>query len=85
MLGQVDLGEHPEDGEKAVSRTVANAALIERAMAIFREWGGRAPTGAGGLTRKELRLLERAGYIEGKIQKLPSGSEVKVWKWVGPR
>jgi len=68
-----------------VSRTVANAALIERATAIFREWGGRAPTGAGGLTRKEMRLLERAGYIEGKITKLPSGSLVTVYVWKGSR
>ena len=64
-----------------MSRAVCNPALVEKAMAIFREWGGRCPTGAGGLTRKEMRLLSRAGYIEGKITKLPSGSLVTVWTW----
>lgn len=60
-------------------------ALSKSARAIFAEWGGHAPTGAGGLTRKELRLLERAGYVEGKIVKLPSGSMVNVYTWKGPR
>jgi len=64
-----------------MSRAVCNPALVERAAAIFAEWGWRAPTGAGGLTRKEMRLLERAGYVEGKIAKLPSGSMVNVWTW----
>lgn len=68
-----------------MSRAACNPALVERAMAIFAEWSWRAPTGAGGLTRKELRLLERAGYVEGKITKLPSGSIVNVYTWVGPR
>jgi len=68
-----------------MSRAVVTPALVEKARAIFREWGGRAPTGAGGLTRKELRLLERAGYVEGKITKLPSGSMINVWTWIGPK
>jgi hypothetical protein len=68
-----------------MSQAVCRPALVEKAMAIFAEWSGRAPTGAGGLTRKEMRLLERAGYVEGKIAKLPSGSEVNVWTWKGPR
>jgi len=68
-----------------VSRTACRPELVEKALAIFREWGGRAPTGAGGLTRKEMRLLSRAGYIEGKIVKLPSGSEINVYVWKGPK
>lgn len=69
--------------EKDMTQAACRPALVDRALAIFAEWGGHAPTGAGGLTRKELRLLERAGYISGKIKKLPSGSEVNVWRWVG--
>ena len=65
-----------------MSQPVVTIALFKRAATIFAAWGGRAPTGAGGLTRKEMRLLERAGYVEGKITKLPSGSEVNVWTWV---
>jgi hypothetical protein len=68
-----------------MSQAVCRPDLVERAMAIFAEWSWRAPTGAGGLTRKEMRLLERAGYVEGKITKLPSGSIVNVWAWKGPR
>lgn len=68
-----------------MSRTVCRSELVDKAMAIFREWSWRAPTGAGGLTRKEMRLLSRAGYIEGKITKLPSGSIVNVYVWIGPK
>ena len=68
-----------------MTQAACRPALVEKAMAIFREWNWRAPTGAGGLTRKEMRLLERAGYVEGKITRLPSGSEVNVWTWKGPR
>lgn len=68
-----------------MSRAACRPDLVERAMGIFAEWNWRAPTGVGGLTRKELRLLERSGYVEGKIAKLPSGSEVNVWKWKGPK
>lgn len=65
-----------------MSRTACGPALVDKALAIFREWNFRAPTGAGGLTRKEMRLLSRAGYIEGHIAKLPSGSEVNIWTWI---
>ena len=68
-----------------MSRAVVTPALVEKARAIFREWNFRAPTGAGGLTRKEMRLLSRAGYVEGKITKLPSGSEINVYVWKGPK
>ena len=68
-----------------MSRTACRPELADKALAIFREWNFRAPTGAGGLTRKEMRLLSRAGYIEGKITKLPSGSEINVWTWKGPK
>jgi len=68
-----------------VTQAACRPELVDRALAIFREWNFRAPTGAGGLTRKELRLLSRAGYIEGKIARLPSGSEVNVWAWKGPK
>ena len=68
-----------------MTQAACRPELVDRALAIFREWNFRAPTGAGGLTRKEMRLLERAGYVEGKITRLPSGSEVNVWTWKGPR
>jgi len=68
-----------------VTQAACRPELVDRALAIFREWNFRAPTGAGGLTRKDMRLLERAGYVEGKITRLPSGSEVNVWTWKGPR
>lgn len=68
-----------------MTQAACRPELVDRALAIFREWNFRAPTGAGGLTRKDMRLLERAGYVEGKITRLPSGSEVNVWTWKGPR
>ena len=59
--------------------------LSARAFRVFSEWGWSLPTGAGGLTRKELRQLERAGLVSSQIRKLPSGSIVNLWKWDGER
>jgi len=56
--------------------------LAEKASSAFRKWGGTLPTGAEGLTRAELRALERAGIIRHRQKKLPSGSIVNVWTWV---
>jgi len=59
--------------------------LAERARATFRKWGGNAPTGAGGLTRKELRLLERKGLVKSALKRLDSGTMIRVWTWMGPK
>jgi hypothetical protein len=55
--------------------------LLMRAAAAFKRWRGTLPTGAEGLTRGDLRLLERAGLIVHVQKKLPSGSIVNVWTW----
>lgn len=60
-------------------------ALLAKAAATFKEYGWRLPTGAGGLSRKELRLLERKGLVESNLERLNSGTMIRVWKWLGPR
>ena len=52
-----------------------------RAAAAFKKWHGTLPTGAEGLFRRDLRLLERAGVVKSTLKKLPSGSVVNVWTW----
>lgn len=60
-------------------------ALLVKAGGKFKEWGWRLPTGAGGMTRKELRLLERKGFVKGELRRLDSGTMIKVWTWLGPK
>jgi hypothetical protein len=60
-------------------------ALLAKALAAFKGYGWKLPTGAGGMSRKELRLLERKGLIESRLERLNSGTTIRVWKWVGPR
>lgn len=61
----------------------ADAELVARAILAFDKWGGRMPTGAGGIVRSEMRMLERGGFVRGELSRLKSGTMVKVWKWVG--
>ena len=58
---------------------------MDRIAAVFYKWGWRLPTGADGVTRGELRELERQGRVESHISKLPSGTEIRMWVWKGPR
>lgn len=55
--------------------------LVARAAEAFRKWHGTLPTGAEGLSRKDLRSLERAGLISRSQKKLPSGVIVNIWRW----
>jgi hypothetical protein len=64
-----------------MSRPHVDPLLMMRAAAAFKRWRGTLPTGAEGLTRGELRRLERAGVISHVQKKLPSGSIVNVWTW----
>jgi hypothetical protein len=57
--------------------------LVARAVVAFESWKGRMPTGAGGLSRAELRMLERAGYVKGAKARLDSGTQITMWTWVG--
>ena len=59
--------------------------LIIRAHSIFKRWGWTLPTGADGLTRRELRALANRKIVTGVLKKLPSGSIINVWKWEGPK
>ena len=56
--------------------------LVGRAILAFGRWGGRMPTGAGGIDRGEMRMLERGGYVVGELRRLNSGTMVKMWKLV---
>ena len=60
-------------------------ALLTKAIQKFGEWGGKLPTGAGGMTRKELRLLERKGIVKSDLRRLDSGTMIRVWTWIGPK
>lgn len=59
--------------------------LVKKADVAFKAWRGTLPTGAEGLTRGELRLLWRKGYVSRVQKKLPSGSIVNVWTWNGKK
>ena len=59
-----------------------DAELYARAILAFDKWGGRMPTGAGGITRVELRRLERSGHVAGEMKRLNGGTLIKMWKWV---
>lgn len=53
--------------------------LVLRADALFKQYG-KIITGHG-LTRKELRLLERKGLIEKKLMKnKDTGAAINEWK-----
>jgi hypothetical protein len=65
-----------------VSKKKADEELVGRAILAFGRWGGRMPTGAGGIDRREMRLLERGGYVVGELMRLNSGTMVKMWKLV---
>ena len=53
--------------------------LVLRADALFKQYG-KIITGHG-LTRKELRLLERKGLIEGQLmENKDTGSLIYEWK-----
>ena len=60
----------------------ANAELVARAILVMERWGGTMPTGAGGISRVELRMLERSGYVTSSETRLRGGTLVRVWKWV---
>lgn len=60
----------------------ADNELVVRAILAFDKWGSRMPTGAGGISRVEMRRLERSGYVTGKEARLKSGTLVKIWTWV---
>lgn len=64
-----------------MSRPRVDPLLLMRAAAAFKKWRGTLPTGAEGLSRRDLRLLERSGVVKSTIKKLPSGSIVRVWTW----
>lgn len=42
-------------------------------------WGGWFPTGVSGLNRKQLRSLERKGFLKSKLIRLDSGTLIRVW------
>jgi len=53
--------------------------LLVRLAGTMETWGGRFPTGAGGMKRGELRWLERKGYVKSRLVRLDSGTLVKMW------
>lgn len=59
--------------------------LIDIAREKFRKWNWSLVTGAEGLTRFQLRRLERWGIVEHQLAKLPSGSIINRWRWVGEK
>jgi len=73
------------DARRRSVRAKASRFLVAEAREAFRKWNWSLVTGAEGLGREKLRLLERAGIVEHTLAKLPSGSIVSRWRWKGER
>lgn len=56
--------------------------LIARASVAFAD-GKALVGGMRGLTRAELRRLERRGVLRSELRRLDSGTLVRVWTWRG--
>jgi hypothetical protein len=58
--------------------------LVARAGLVFSQWNDRLPTGAGGLSRGDLRRLQNAGYVRSQLHTIDkTGQLIRIWFWKG--
>lgn len=69
-------------GGKGLSELKVNDELREKAFRVIQEAGGRIATGHG-MSRRELRALERAGVVRSKLMmNETTRSWIRVWSLI---
>lgn len=53
--------------------------LVAKVQANFAAFGKHFPTGVGGVSRAELRWLERRKLLKSSLIRLDSGTMIRVW------